>query len=122
MNFIAVHDGFTLADLTSYSRKHNAANGEDNRDGRDGEPCATFGAEGPTDDPAIVRRITPSNSWYGAVRSIRCGRSVSLCASVLIVCSSCACRVPVVCPSCACRVSNIEVFAAGANSGSLYRH
>jgi isoamylase len=53
INFVAVHDGFTLADLTSYSTKHNHANGEQNRDGRDGEPCANFGAEGPTDDPAI---------------------------------------------------------------------
>jgi glycogen operon protein len=53
VNFVAVHDGFTLADLTSYSAKHNQANGEDNRDGRDGELCANFGAEGPTDDAAI---------------------------------------------------------------------
>ena len=53
VNFVSVHDGFTLADLTSYSTKHNHANGEDNRDGRDGELCANFGAEGPTDDPAI---------------------------------------------------------------------
>ena len=54
VNFIAVHDGFTLADLTSYSRKHNQANGEDNRDGRDGEPCAPFGAEGRSEDPAVI--------------------------------------------------------------------
>lgn len=53
VNFLAVHDGFTLADVVSYSRKHNQANGEDNRDGRDGEPCANCGAEGPTDDAAI---------------------------------------------------------------------
>ena len=53
INFVAVHDGFTLADLTSYSTKHNQANGEDGRDGRDGELCANFGAEGPTEDPAI---------------------------------------------------------------------
>jgi isoamylase len=53
VNFVAVHDGFTLADLVSHSRKHNHANGEDNRDGRDGEPCANFGAEGPSDDPAV---------------------------------------------------------------------
>jgi len=52
-NFVAVHDGFTLADLTSYSTKHNHANGEDNRDGRDGELAANFGAEGPTADAAI---------------------------------------------------------------------
>lgn len=56
MNFIAVHDGFTLADLTRYTHKHNEANGEDNRDGRDGEPAANFGVEGPTHDPAILRR------------------------------------------------------------------
>lgn len=53
VNFISVHDGFTLADVVSYSRKHNQANGEDNRDGRDNELCANFGVEGPTDDAAI---------------------------------------------------------------------
>jgi isoamylase len=53
INFISAHDGFTLADLTSYSQKHNHANGENNRDGRDGELCANFGAEGPSDDVAI---------------------------------------------------------------------
>ncbi len=56
VNFIAVHDGFTLADLTSYAHKHNEANGEHNRDGRDGEPAANFGVEGPTADPAIRLR------------------------------------------------------------------
>ncbi len=35
INFITVHDGFTLQDLVSYSKKHNEANGEDNRDGTD---------------------------------------------------------------------------------------
>jgi glycogen operon protein len=54
VNFLAVHDGYTLADLTSYARKHNEANGEGNRDGRDGEPSANFGAEGPTGDPRIL--------------------------------------------------------------------
>lgn len=53
VNFLAVHDGYTLADLVSHSRKHNEANGEDNRDGRDGELCGNFGVEGPSDDPAI---------------------------------------------------------------------
>ncbi|WP_431262931.1 glycogen debranching protein GlgX [Roseateles chitinivorans] len=53
VNFLAVHDGFTLADLVSHSRKHNDANGEDNRDGRDNELCGNFGIEGPTDDPVI---------------------------------------------------------------------
>ena len=54
VNFIAVHDGFTLADVVSYAGKHNQANGEDNRDGRNDEPCANFGVEGPSDDTAIT--------------------------------------------------------------------
>jgi isoamylase len=54
VNFITAHDGFTLADLTSHSRKHNHANGEDNRDGRDDELCAHFGMEGESHDASIV--------------------------------------------------------------------
>ncbi|HEY4345420.1 MAG TPA: glycogen debranching protein GlgX [Parvibaculum sp.] len=53
VNFIAAHDGFTLRDLVSYSEKHNEANGEDNRDGHSENLSANWGAEGPTDDPAI---------------------------------------------------------------------
>jgi glycogen operon protein len=40
VNFIAVHDGFTLADFTAFDRKQNLANGENNRDGRDDEIAA----------------------------------------------------------------------------------
>jgi len=53
VNFVAVHDGYTLNDVVSYSHKHNHANGEDNRDGRDGELSSGFGAEGPSNDAAI---------------------------------------------------------------------
>jgi isoamylase len=53
VNFINAHDGFTLLDTLSYSRKHNDANGEENRDGRDNELCANFGAEGATSDTSI---------------------------------------------------------------------
>ncbi len=53
VNFITAHDGFCLADMLRYSHKHNHANGEDNRDGRDGELCHNFGAEGLTDDANI---------------------------------------------------------------------
>ena len=31
INFITAHDSFTLADLTTFNEKHNAANGEQNR-------------------------------------------------------------------------------------------
>ncbi len=53
VNFIAVHDGYTLNDLLSYARKHNEANGEGNRDGRDGELSANFGIEGPSEEPFV---------------------------------------------------------------------
>ena len=54
INFITAHDGFTLHDLVSYNEKHNEANGEENRDGHDHNISYNFGAEGPTDDPAIL--------------------------------------------------------------------
>ncbi|ALK33162.1 glycogen debranching protein GlgX [Burkholderia plantarii] len=54
VNFISAHDGFTLADLVSYSSKRNEANGEENRDGRDDNCSANWGVEGPTDDAAIL--------------------------------------------------------------------
>jgi len=55
VNFIAAHDGLTLADMVTYASKHNQANGENNRDGRDDEVAANFGVEGPTTDSAILR-------------------------------------------------------------------
>lgn len=54
INFITSHDGYTLADVVAYDRKHNEANGEDNRDGHNENWSANWGAEGPTDDPAIL--------------------------------------------------------------------
>jgi isoamylase len=53
INFVTAHDGFTLHDLVSYERKHNEANGEDNRDGTDSNHSWNNGAEGPTTDPTI---------------------------------------------------------------------
>ena len=38
----------------SYNDKHNEANGEDNRDGYWDNRSWNCGAEGPTDDPAIL--------------------------------------------------------------------
>jgi glycogen operon protein len=59
INFITSHDGFTLHDLVSYERKHNEANGENNRDGDDHNLSWNSGVEGPTTDPAVasVRRV-----------------------------------------------------------------
>ena len=53
INFVTCHDGFTLNDLVSYNRKHNEANGEDNRDGSDENLSWNCGVEGPTDDATI---------------------------------------------------------------------
>jgi len=53
VNFVTAHDGFTLADLVSYERKHNAANGEDNRDGTNDNRSWNSGAEGDTCDPGV---------------------------------------------------------------------
>jgi len=54
INFITSHDGFTLLDLVSYSRKHNLANGEENRDGDDHHHSVNCGVEGPSEDPVIL--------------------------------------------------------------------
>ena len=53
VNLITAHDGFSLADLVAYNRKHNLANGEDNRDGENHNNSWNHGVEGPTSDPAI---------------------------------------------------------------------
>jgi glycogen debranching enzyme len=39
INFVAAHDGFALADVVRFDRKHNIKNGENNRDGSDSEVC-----------------------------------------------------------------------------------
>jgi glycogen operon protein len=54
VNFITAHDGFTLADLVSYNRKHNLANGEDNRDGDNHNNSWNHGLEGPTTQPEVL--------------------------------------------------------------------
>ncbi len=54
INFITCHDGFTLWDLVSYNQKHNAANGENNRDGTDQNLSWNCGEEGETSDPGVL--------------------------------------------------------------------
>ncbi|WP_316742487.1 glycogen debranching protein GlgX [Streptomyces sp. MK7] len=54
VNFVTAHDGFTLRDLVSYNDKHNEANGEGNRDGESANRSWNCGAEGETEDPAIL--------------------------------------------------------------------
>ncbi|QMU80345.1 glycogen debranching protein GlgX [Streptacidiphilus sp. PB12-B1b] len=54
INFVTAHDGFTLRDLVSYNDKHNEANGEDGNDGDNSNSSWNCGAEGDTDDPAVL--------------------------------------------------------------------
>ena len=56
VNFVACHDGFTLADACAYAERHNHANGEDNRDGHGANHSDNGGVEGPTDDMAVLAR------------------------------------------------------------------
>ncbi|UVK53875.1 glycogen debranching protein GlgX [Mesorhizobium sp. AR02] len=55
VNFIAAHDGMTLADIVRYERKHNEANGEQNRDGHNENLSWNNGVEGDADSAAIIR-------------------------------------------------------------------
>lgn len=55
INFIACHDGFTLADIFSFNEKHNHANGENNNDGGNDNYSWNCGAEGWTEDTEIQK-------------------------------------------------------------------
>ena len=55
INFVTAHDGFTMRDLVSYERKHNEANGEDNRDGTDDNRSFNCGVEGDPAPPEVER-------------------------------------------------------------------
>ncbi len=54
INFVASHDGFTLADVTAYNKRHNRANLEKNRDGHAANQSDNCGVEGATQDPKIA--------------------------------------------------------------------
>lgn len=54
VNFITVHDGFTLRDLVSYNDKHNEINGEGNQDGVNYNISWNCGVEGPSENTEII--------------------------------------------------------------------
>jgi len=64
VNFVTSHDGFTLADLYSYEKKRNLANGEANLDGHDDNRAWNCGVEGETSDVAVraLRRRQQRNA------------------------------------------------------------
>ena len=49
INFVTVHDGFTMRDVVSYNHKHNEANLEGNRDGSENNSSWNHGEEGGND-------------------------------------------------------------------------
>lgn len=53
-NYITNHTGFTLADLVSYKRKHNEANGENNLDGPSVNYSWNCGREGNTRNEEVL--------------------------------------------------------------------
>ena len=61
LNFITAHDGFTLKDLVSYNQKHNEANGEENRDGRNENYSYNHGIEGSTESLAEPQKSAVEN-------------------------------------------------------------
>lgn len=54
LNFVTAHDGFTLADLVSFTTKHNEVNGENNCDGTAENFSSNHDVEGPTQDAKIL--------------------------------------------------------------------
>jgi glycogen operon protein len=73
VNFVTCHDGFTLNDLVSFDRKHNEANGEENRDGADDNRSWNCGVEGPTDEPAIEQLRTRQMKNFFTVTMLSMG-------------------------------------------------
>jgi isoamylase len=55
VNFVTVHDGFTLNDLVTYNDKHNEANGEGNKDGSSNNHSWNCGVEGPTHNQEVCK-------------------------------------------------------------------
>lgn len=65
-NYVAGHNGFTLADAFSYNEKHNEANGENNQDGPDCNYSFNCGVEGPTrkKEVQMLRRQMIKNAFF----------------------------------------------------------
>jgi len=78
INFVTSHDGFTLRDLVSYNRKHNEANGEENRDGHDTNYSYNFGVEGETRKPEIIAQRRRQMKNYLATLLLSLGTPMML--------------------------------------------
>ncbi|MGH7905945.1 MAG: glycogen debranching protein GlgX [Candidatus Binataceae bacterium] len=74
INFVTCHDGMTLRDLVTYARKHNEANGEDNRDGMADDLSANYGVEGESANPEI--RLTRIRQMKNLMATLMLSRGV----------------------------------------------
>ncbi|MGL5830396.1 MAG: glycogen debranching protein GlgX, partial [Angustibacter sp.] len=79
INYLAAHDGFTLADAASYEEKHNRANLEDNRDGHGDNRSWNHGWEGPTTDPGIQE--SRQRSLRNLLGTLMCSTGVPMLAA-----------------------------------------
>ena len=71
INYITNYSGFTLADLVSFDRKHNEANGEENRDGETYNVSWNCGAEGKTRKKSILELRLEANEKCHAASCLR---------------------------------------------------
>ena len=62
LNFITAHAGFVMQDLVSYNQKHNEANGEENRDGRNENYSYNHGVEGSTESLSEPQKSAVENN------------------------------------------------------------
>jgi isoamylase len=76
VNLVTAHDGFTLADLVSYNFKHNEANGEDNRDGDNGNNSWNCGYEGPAGDQDVL--ALRARQMRNALLILLCSRGIPM--------------------------------------------
>lgn len=67
LNYLCAHDGYTLRDLVSYEQRHNAANGEDNRDGQHDNASWNCGIEGEGETESAAR-MAPVRALRGRLR------------------------------------------------------
>ncbi len=78
INYITSHDGFTLNDLVSYNRRHNEANGEENRDGHNNELSYNCGHEGSSENRSIEMLRSRMVKNFLATLLLSCGTPMIL--------------------------------------------
>jgi glycogen operon protein len=78
VNFVAAHDGFSLADLVTYAEKRNEPNGEHNRDGHAGEVSwASAAGEAPGAVRALLATLVMSRGTPMLAMGDELGRTQS---------------------------------------------